>query len=145
MIKFVLLINKRGQTRLSKYYTHYSPEERTLLESELLRKCITRNDNHCPFFTHKDTTIVFRRYASLFFIIGTTSDENELEIYELIHNIVVALDKHFESVCEIDILYNLEKAHLILNEMIANGRIIECNIANVLYPLSVLEKLRQSD
>nr|PVC50751.1 clathrin assembly protein [Theileria orientalis] len=144
MIKFVVMINKRGQTRLSHYYEPFTLEDKSALESELIRKCLIRDDTQCSFFTLRDMTIVYRRYASLFIIVGTTPDENELTIYELVQNIVETLDRHFENVCELDIIYNLDKAHFILNEMIANGRIIECNKSNILYPLTLYEKFQKS-
>lgn len=42
-IKFVLLVNKQGQTRLAKYTdVSISVEERRALEGEIVRKCLTR-------------------------------------------------------------------------------------------------------
>jgi hypothetical protein len=32
-----------------------------------------------------------------------------------------------ESVCELDIMFNLEKAHMILDEMVANGVVFDAN------------------
>merc|ERR1719174_2521324 len=81
--------------------------------------------------------IVYRRYASLFFIVGADQeDENELGILEFIHTLVETLDKYFESVCELDIMFNLEKAHFILDEMVVDGCIVETNKANVLKPIA---------
>lgn len=42
--------------------------------------------------------------------------------------------------CELDIMFNLEKAHFILDEMIMNGCIIETNKNNILAPVHVLDK-----
>jgi hypothetical protein len=44
MIKFVLMVNKQGQTRLAEYYDWLSIEERTALESEIIRKCLSRTE-----------------------------------------------------------------------------------------------------
>ncbi len=44
MIKFLLLINKQGQTRLAKYYFDIEIEERMALEAELIRKCLSRTE-----------------------------------------------------------------------------------------------------
>ena len=42
-IKFVLLVNKQGQTRLAKYTEQsMSVEERRALEGEIVRRCLTR-------------------------------------------------------------------------------------------------------
>lgn len=51
---------------------------------------------------------------------------------EFIHNLVETMDKYFENVCELDIMFNLEKAHYIINEMIMCGQIIETNKALIL-------------
>ena len=37
-------------------------------------------------------------------------------------------------------MFNIDKAHLILDEMIANGQITETNKNRVLAPVAVLEK-----
>ena len=67
--------------------------------------------------------MIYRRYASLYFIIGIAieDDINELSYLEFIHNMVETLDKYFENVCELDIMFNIEKAHFIIDEMVMNG------------------------
>ena len=49
--------------------------------------------------------MIYRRYASLYFLIGIDIDEdvNELSLLEFIHNMVETLDKYFENVCELDV------------------------------------------
>ncbi len=37
-------------------------------------------------------------------------------------------------------MYNIEKAHFILDEMVANGYIVETNKANILKPIQLLDK-----
>ena len=53
--------------------------------------------------------------------------QNELGILEFIHAFVETLDRYFENVCELDIMFNIEKAHFILDEMVMNGVIVETN------------------
>ena len=43
-IKFVLMVNKQGQTRLSTYYEWLPMTERVALEAEIIRKCLSRTD-----------------------------------------------------------------------------------------------------
>lgn len=44
-IKFLLLVNKQGQTRLAKYFTELlSTDEKRALEGEIVRKCLARTD-----------------------------------------------------------------------------------------------------
>lgn len=45
-----------------------------------------------------DSKIVYRRYASLFFVTGITPGENELITLEVIHRYVEALDRYFGNV-----------------------------------------------
>ena len=117
-------------------------EERNALESEIIRKCLSRTEQQCSFMELRGQKIVYRRYASLFFIVGVEPDEeNELGILEFIHALVETLDKYFENVCELDIMFNIEKAHFILDEMVMNGAIIETNKTNVLKPILWLEKV----
>ena len=71
-------------------------------------------------------------------------EDNELGVLEFIHALVETLDKYFENVCELDIMFNLEKAQFILDEMVTNGAIVETNKANILKPILLLEKVSGS-
>jgi hypothetical protein len=44
-IRFVLLVNKQGQTRLAQYYEYLTIDERRALEGEIVRKCLARSEN----------------------------------------------------------------------------------------------------
>lgn len=73
---FVLLVNKQGQTRLAKYTdSSMSTEERRALEAEIVRKCLTRVDKQCNIVEHRNFRVVYRRYASLFFLVGVDAEE----------------------------------------------------------------------
>lgn len=63
---------------------------------------------------------------------------------EFIHALVETLDKYFENVCELDIMFNIEKAHFILDEMVANGNIVEMNKSNILNPLILMDKFGEN-
>ncbi|GBE60249.1 AP-4 complex subunit sigma [Babesia ovata] len=138
------MINRQGQTRLSRYYKDLSVAEKCALEGEIIRKCICRDETQSSFMQIRQHKIVYRRYASLYIVIGATESENELALLELIHHLVETMDSYFESVCELDIMFNLEKAHYILNEMIANGRIVDANRSHILQPMHMLDKAPQS-
>ncbi|KAH8505370.1 hypothetical protein H0E87_012574 [Populus deltoides] len=97
-IRFILMVNKQGQTRLAQYYEWLTLEERRALEGEIVRKCLARNDQQCSFVEHRNYKIVYRRYASLFFLVGVDNDENELAILEFIHLLVETMDRHFGNV-----------------------------------------------
>ena len=142
MIKFLVLVNKQGQTRLARYYEQgeLSGEDRTVQEADIVRKCLMRGEQQCSFFEYRGYKIAYRRYASLFFVVGADEDENELAVLEFIHALVETLDRHFDNVCELDIMSQLDKAHYIVDEMLANGFVMEMNKNIVLEPLAALEK-----
>lgn len=101
-IRFVLMVNKQGQTRLAQYYETHQMDERCALEAEVIRKCLSRTDVQCSFYEYRGYKVVYRRYASLFFIVGVEGeDENELAILEFIHALVETLDRYFENVVSI--------------------------------------------
>ena len=50
---------------------------------------------------HGEHHVLYRRYASLYFIFGVDEDENELSILEFIHNLVETLDKYFINVVRV--------------------------------------------
>ncbi|KAH7648250.1 clathrin assembly [Cryptosporidium bovis] len=141
MLKFLLLVNKQGQIRLSKYYQEVTREERVVFEGQLIRKCLLRGENQCPFMEFNGNKVIYRRYASLYFIMGLdVSEKNELAYLELIHFIVETLDKYFENVCELDIMFNLDKTHIIIEDIIMCGSVSETSKSNILEHMYLLEK-----
>ncbi|XP_043118688.1 AP-4 complex subunit sigma-1 [Puntigrus tetrazona] len=144
MIKFLLMVNKQGQTRLSKYYEQVELGKRAALEADAVRGCLARRKEECSFVEYKDYKLVYRQYAALFIVVGISENENELSIYELVHNFVEVLDKYFSRVSELDIMFNLDKVHIILDEMILNGHIVETNKNRILAPLLALDKMTES-
>ena len=73
----------------------------------------------------KDLQIVYRRYASLIIAFATSREENELLTLEIIHRYVEILDSYFGNVCELDIIFNFEKAHFLLDEFMIAGEMID--------------------
>ncbi|XP_027734573.1 AP-4 complex subunit sigma-1 isoform X2 [Empidonax traillii] len=144
MIKFFLMVNKQGQTRLSRYYEHVEINKRTVLEAEVIKNCLSRSKDQCSFIEYKDFKLVYRQYAALFVVVGIDQTENEMAVYELIHNFVEVLDKYFSRVSELDIMFNLDRVHIILDEMVLNGCIVETNRNRILAPLLVLDKVAES-
>uniref|UniRef100_F6Q3A3 AP complex subunit sigma n=1 Tax=Xenopus tropicalis TaxID=8364 RepID=F6Q3A3_XENTR len=142
MIKFFLIVNKQGQTRLSRYYERMEVQRRTLLESDVIKLCLSRSKDQCSFIEYKDFKLVYRQYASLFIVVGIDESENEMAVFELIHNFVEVLDKYFSRV--VSIMFNLDKVHIILDEMLLNGSAVETNKTRILAPLLVLDKVGDS-
>jgi len=148
-IKFVLVANKQGQVRLAKYFSvsnlHENMVERMALEGETVRKCISRHQSQCNFFNYEDYKVVYRRYASLYVVVGMDANENELAIYESIHLFVESLNTYFNGVCELDIMFALDRVYMILDEIFMAGDIIETNKKRILDPVYLLDKYTSDD
>lgn len=53
--------------------------------------------------------VVYKRYASLYFVAGIEEGDNELITLEVIHHFVEVLDRYFGNVCELDLIFNFHK------------------------------------
>ena len=53
--------------------------------------------------------VVYKRYASLYFVMGIDQGDNELITLEVIHHYVEVLDRYFGNVCELDLIFNFHK------------------------------------
>ena len=126
--RFLLMVNKQGQTRLAQYFdSNLTADERRQLEGTIVRRCIARGADECAFVEHREYTVIYRRYASLYFVVGCEGEENELAMLEFVHGVVETLDRHFGNVCELDIMMHLDKVYCMLEEMVMCGNVVETN------------------
>uniref|UniRef100_A0A8C2YSP5 AP complex subunit sigma n=1 Tax=Chinchilla lanigera TaxID=34839 RepID=A0A8C2YSP5_CHILA len=132
----LLMVNKQGQTQLPKYCEHVDINKHTLLETEVIKTCLSRS-------SERDFKLLYRQYAALFIVVGVNDTENEMAVYEFIHNFVEVLDAYFSQVSELD-MFNLDKVHIILDKMLLNGCIVETNRTRILAPLLILDKTSES-
>ncbi len=92
-----------------------------------------------------DTTkIIYRHYATLYFVFAVDKQESDLGILDLIQVFVEALDKSFENVCELDLIFHSDKVNYILDEIIMAGMVLETNISNVLQAVKEQSQLHDS-
>lgn len=75
--------------------------------------------------------VTYRHYATLYFILISTSTESPLALLDLIQVFVEALDRLFENVCELDLIFNFETLHAVLGEMIVGGVVVETGLDRV--------------
>ena len=138
-VKFVILQNKQGRTRLSKWYININEEEKIKIQNEVYRTIILRDIKESNIIEYKNYKIVYKKYASLYFMFGIDTDDNELASLELIHLFVETLDKYFGSVCELDVVYNFYKVYSVLDELLVGGEIVETSKVNILKKLREIE------
>ncbi len=92
----------------------------------------------------KDTKLIYRHYATLYFVVAVDNAESELGILDLIQVFVEVLDKCFENVCELDVIFHSDKVHYILDEIVMGGMVLETNIAEVMEAIIEMNKLEQT-
>jgi AP-3 complex subunit sigma len=90
-----------------------------------------------------DTKLVYRHYATLYFVFAVDSSESELGILDLIQVFVETLDKCFENVCELDLIFHMDKIHYILDEIVQGGLVLETQMPAVVAAL--VEQKKVSD
>jgi AP-1 complex subunit sigma 1/2 len=122
-IHFFILMSRQGKVRLAKWYSTYSQKERARVVKETTPMVLSRPLKLCNFVDWKNIKLVYKRYASLYFLCGVDQSDNELLVLEIIHHFVECLDSYFGNVCELDLIFNFHKAYYILDELlIAGGR-----------------------
>lgn len=170
-IRFFLLQNRQGKTRLSKWYVppptgssanastsaanglspganpasyttnNQTEAEKARIESEVHRLVTSRDKKYTNFIEYNNYKLIYRRYAGLFFTIAVDVQDNELSFLESIHLFVELLDSYFANVCELDIVFNFNKVYMILDEYMLAGEIEETSKKEILDRVKFLEKL----
>lgn len=139
MINYILLVSRQGKVRLAKWFLTMPQKQKAKIVKDVTQLVLARRTRMCNFLEYKDTKVVYRRYASLFFVCGIGSGDNELITLEIIHRYVEVLDRYFGNVCELDLIFNFQKAYAILDELIIAGELQESS------KKSVLRVVTQSD
>jgi AP-3 complex subunit sigma len=131
-----------------KMKTQYCPNLQTIEEQQqiinetysLLSK---RDDQTCNFLELPSTSmfcvrstesckLIYRHYATLFFVFCVDAAESELGILDLIQVFVESLDRSFSNVCELDLIFNSDSINFLLDEIVMSGLVIETNINNII-------------
>jgi len=61
-----------------------------------------------------DIKVIYRHYATLYFVFIVDDQESELGILDLIQVFVQSLDKCFENVCELDLVFGWQVLQTVL-------------------------------
>ncbi|KAJ7462623.1 AP complex, mu/sigma subunit [Mycena galericulata] len=145
MIRYMLLFSRQGKLRLAKWFNTMGPKAKARIIQDLTQQVLARRPRMCNVLEsvvfirapvrqdstslnprrYKDTRVIYRRYASLFFVCGIEATDNELMTLEIIHRYVEVLDRYFGNVTELDLIFNFQKAYAVLDELIIAGEIQE--------------------
>uniref|UniRef100_A0A2K5NE42 AP complex mu/sigma subunit domain-containing protein n=1 Tax=Cercocebus atys TaxID=9531 RepID=A0A2K5NE42_CERAT len=161
MIKAILIFNNHGKPRLSKFYQPYSEDTQQQIIRETFHLVSKRGENVCNFLEGglliggSDNKLIFffffffffetEHYATLYFVFCVDSSESELGILDLIQVFVETLDKCFENVCELDLIFHVDKVHNILAEMVMGGMVLETNMNEIVTQIDAQNKLEKSE
>lgn len=139
MIKGILIVNNHGKPRLTKFYQSLTSEEK---QQSVIRRVFqqvsTRPDSFCNYLEGsipewgENIKLIYRHYATLYFVFAVDAQESDLGILDLIQVFVEALDKCFENVCELDLIFHADKVHYVLDEIVMGGMVLETNINSIL-------------
>ncbi|VDN31964.1 unnamed protein product [Dibothriocephalus latus] len=95
-----------------------------------------RDDDVCNFLeggsllAGQDYRLIYRHYATLYFVFCV---------------FVEALDKSFESVCELDLIFHPDKVHYLLNELVVGGMVLETHISEIVNHYEEQNKLEKQE
>lgn len=115
-----------------------------------------------------DSKLVYRHYATLYFVVCVDSSESELGILDLIQAatgaggrrrrqparlsdacpdvcaqvFVETLDSQFENVCELDLIFHVERVYFVLDEIVMGGMVLETNSREIQDAIDAQAKVR---
>ena len=139
MIKGIIIVNNHGKPRLVKFYQ--SVESESVQQSVIRRvfnQVAARPDSFCNYLEGTipewgdHIKLIYRHYATLYFVFAVDQQESDLGILDLIQVFVESLDKCFESVCELDLIFHSDRVHYVLDEIVMGGMVLETNIHAIL-------------
>jgi AP-3 complex subunit sigma len=143
MIRSVLILNTSGVPRLTKFYSPIHQSAQAIV-AKIYSLISTRSPGSCNFLEapeldellgreddNEKLRVVYRSYATLHFVFVVDSSESELGILDLIQVFVEALDRAFENVCELDLVFHFDEVHHILAEIIQGGLVLETNLDEI--------------
>ncbi|KAL7490511.1 hypothetical protein ACHAWT_000088, partial [Skeletonema menzelii] len=138
---FIVLMSRQGKIRLSEFFSSYTESQKKRILRDISADVLPRQAKMCNIIEKGEYKFIYRRYASLYFVVGAPVEMNELIVLEQIHLFVEALDGYFNSVCELDLVFSLHKSLMILFEMFIAGMLCESNRREVLQQIVEAEEM----
>jgi len=144
MIHAVLIFNTSGVSRFTKFYTPLHQSAQSVVQKTFSLVSV-RPPGLCNFLDAPELedflgfkgdaderwTVVYRSYATLYFVFVVDGAESELGVLDLIQVFVESLDRAFENVCELDLVFHFDEVHHILAEIVQGGLVLETNVEEI--------------
>lgn len=121
-----------------KFYTPVDLSTQKTLLDQVYQLISVRTAKECSFITPPklledldDIKVIYRHYATLYFVFIVDDQESELGILDLIQVFVECLDKCFTNVCELDLVFGWQVLQTVLEEIVQGGMVIDTNISRI--------------
>ncbi|XP_075413945.1 AP-3 complex subunit sigma-2 isoform X2 [Tenrec ecaudatus] len=127
MIQAILVFNNHGKPRLVRFYQRFPEEIQQQIVRETFHLVLKRDDNICNFLEGgsliggSDYKLIYRHYATLYFVFCVDSSESELGILDLI------------------------QVHYILQEVVMGGMVLETNMNEIVAQIEAQSRLEKSE
>jgi AP-3 complex subunit sigma len=144
MIHAVLIFNNDGQPRLVRFYNPLPVHQQQLLLRQVHTLVRQRKESQSSFLTvppllqqtyaggNREIRVIYRHYATLYFVFVVDQNESELGILDLIQVFVQVLNGCFRDVCELDLVFHWEVLQSALEETVQGGMVIDTSIRHIL-------------
>ncbi|KAK1860475.1 hypothetical protein I4F81_003064 [Pyropia yezoensis] len=156
VVHALVVMNTTGAARLTKFYTPVPPAAQQAFVRAAHALIARRPDGVTagslagaaasvaggPPLAGADEglRLIYRQYATLFFVAAVDETESPLGILDLLQVLVETLDKCFENVCELDLIFHMDKVHYVVDEIIVGGLVMETNMADILSALQASKR-----
>ncbi|XP_071369659.1 AP-3 complex subunit sigma-2 isoform X2 [Centroberyx affinis] len=127
MIKAILIFNNHGKPRLIRFYQYFAEDLQQQIIRETFHLVSKRDDNVCNFLEGgsliggSDYKLIYRHYATLYFVFCVDSSESELGILDLI------------------------QVHYILQEVVMGGMVLETNMNEIVAQVELQNRMEKSE
>ncbi|KAI2648493.1 AP-3 complex subunit sigma-2 isoform X3 [Chanos chanos] len=127
MIKAILIFNNHGKPRLIRFYQYFAEDMQQQIIRETFHLVSKRDDNVCNFLEGgsliggSDYKLIYRHYATLYFVFCVDSSESELGILDLI------------------------QVHYILQEVVMGGMVLETNMNEIVAQVELQNRMEKSE
>ena len=81
---FIVLMSRQGKIRLSEFFSSYTESEKRRILRDIAGDVLPRAAKMCNIIEKGSFKFVYRRYASLYFVVGVPQGLNELIVLEQI-------------------------------------------------------------
>ena len=143
MLLWVIIANRQNKrTRLAHYFQHVPLEDRQQLQDQAINASLDKT-LECSFTCLDDYDLVHRHFNSVT-LIAAVKDDNLLAISEFLQCFYTTMSQALQlppgKLGDLDVLYNEEKIHEILQVMVVSNHVINSNPQNIIQQIILQSK-----